>query len=175
MDKWSIGTVTQQRDIDEERQVSTESPINNFAEPGERWFGLIILLLGIVGCAGTFQMTFDTLSDPASLPRVVSVILILCGILLSYGNFRRPSQRIRFKEAVRQILPKDVCVMALLLAIYCIVLPKLHFIIASYLFMFIGMVYLRGKNKIVSSLIISGLATAVLVAIFQYIFMVILP
>lgn len=148
---------------------------NNPTEPGEKLFSLWILLIGIVGFLCTFQMTDNTLSDPASLPRLVSVILILCGILVSYKNFKRARWHMSFSEAMREILPKDVCVMAAFLAIYCVALPNLHFVAASYLFMLAGMVYLRGKAKIISSLVISALATAALVAIFQYIFMVILP
>lgn len=160
--------------------LAPETEVNSIGascpvEPGERFFGLVILLIGIVGFAYTFQMTSNTLSDPASLPRLVSAILMLCGVLVSYKNFKRAKRHMSFNDALREILPKDVCVMAVFLAVYCIALPKLHFIVASYLFMLAGMVYLRGKAKIISSLVISAFATAVLVAIFQYIFMVILP
>jgi len=66
-------------------------------------------------------------------------------------------------------------VVLVLLVAYCFVLPRLHFIVSSYAFMVIGMVYLqRGKN-IVRALLISAASLAVLVAVFRYLFLVILP
>jgi hypothetical protein len=73
------------------------------------------------------------------------------------------------------LLPLDVVVVVVLLVAYCFALPRLHFVASSYAFMVIGMVYLqRGKN-IVRALLISAVSLAVLVAVFRYLFLVILP
>ncbi len=73
------------------------------------------------------------------------------------------------------LLPVDVLVVLVLLVAYCAVLPRLRFVPSSFLFMVVGMVYLqRGKN-ILRAVLISAASLAVLVAIFRYLFMVILP
>ena len=75
----------------------------------------------------------------------------------------------------RYLFPADVVVILLLLVAYCIVLPRLHFIASSYLFMVLAMVYLQRGKKILRAILVSALALAVLVAVFRYLFLVILP
>jgi len=54
-------------------------------------------------------------------------------------------------------------------------LPRLHFVASSFAFLVLGMIYLqRGKN-IVRALLVSAASLAVLVAVFRYLFLVILP
>jgi hypothetical protein len=76
---------------------------------------------------------------------------------------------------VRFLFPGDVVVVLCLLVAYCVALPRLHFVASSFAFLVLGMIYLqRGKN-IVRALLVSAASLAVLVAVFRYLFLVILP
>ena len=143
-------------------------------KPGELGIAAITFLLGALGYYFALDMTSGEYSSPSDFPKLASIVIMAC----SAFNFIKAVWREKPEASLTltgYLLPMDVVVVLVLLVAYCFILPRLHFVASSYAFMVIGMVYLqRGKN-IVRALIISAVSLAVLVAVFRYLFLVILP
>jgi hypothetical protein len=143
--------------------------------PGELGITVITFIIGALGYYFALGMTSGEFSSPSVFPKLASTVIMVCSAV----NFRKAVKRERPEESdssvVHYLLPRDVVVMLSLLVIYCFALPQIRFIASSYAFMVAGMIYLqRGKN-IVRALLISAASLAVLVVIFRYLFLVILP
>ncbi len=142
--------------------------------PGELGAAMLGFLLGALGYYFALDMTSGEYSSPSVFPKLASTIIMVCSAVIFFRGLKKEKQEEAVK-LVRFLLPMDVVAVLFLLVAYCVVLPWLHFVPSSFLFLVIGMVYLqRGKN-ILRAVLISALSLAVLVAIFRYLFMVILP
>lgn len=143
-------------------------------KPGELGTAAIMFLIGALGYYFALDMTSGEYSSPSVFPKLASTVIMACSAV----NFLKALQRGKpgaETTLTGYLLPLDVVVVVVLLVAYCFALPRLHFVASSYAFMVIGMVYLqRGKN-IVRALLISAVSLAVLVAVFRYLFLVILP
>lgn len=143
-------------------------------KPGELGFAVIWFIFGVLGYYFAMGMTHNSYSAPSVFPKLASVIIMLCSmtIFIKALKRRKPDTSVRIFQF---LLPKDVTVMLSGLIVYCIVMPVIHFIPASYIFLSLGMIYLHNGKKIGQSLLISAGVLAVLVVIFRYIFLVLLP
>lgn len=144
-------------------------------KPGEIVFACMGVLLGVLGWYFAMDMGGDTYSSPSVFPKIASTVIILCGSSTLLKALKKSPPPADSESAFSYLLPKDVLVMLLMLIAYCVILPHLHFIPSSYLFMVAGMIYLQHGKNIVRSLIYSAIALLVLVIIFRYLFLVILP
>jgi Predicted membrane protein len=154
-----------------EKKLFSESAIRAH---GELLVAVLILLFGLAGFYFALDLSSDSYSSPSVFPKFVSAIIALCGCVLTAQVIRkeRPPKEI---SAITFILPLDVAVMLALLGIYCLLLPTIHFIPSTFLFLTCGITYLRRGKKIPQTLIIAAVSLLVLVGIFRYVFLVILP
>ena len=143
-------------------------------KPGELGFAVLGILFGILGYYFAMDMTSETYSSPSVFPKLASAIIIVCGAVSLHKAVKRSAPPAG-ETVFAYLLPKDVLAVLIMLVLYCVALPKLHFIPSSYAFMVAGMVYLHRGKKIVQSLIYSAIALVVLVVVFRYLFLVILP
>ena len=143
-------------------------------KPGEIGFAVLGVLFGVLGYYFAMDMTSETYSSPSVFPKLASLIIIACGGVSLYRAIKRQAPP-KGETVFAYLLPRDVLVVLLMLVAYCVALPKLHFIPSSYAFMVAGMIYLHRGKKIVQSLIYSAIALLVLVVVFRYLFLVILP
>ncbi len=143
--------------------------------PGEIAFALLATIFGVLGYYFALDMTSEDYSSPSVFPKLSSTVIVICGLICIYKACKKEPPEEGSPNVFKYLLPKDVIVVLLLLLAYCIALPHLHFIISSYVFMVVGMVYLHRGKYIWQSLLISAAAMAALVAIFRYVFLVILP
>lgn len=141
---------------------------------GELGFGALATLFGALGFYFALEMTSETYSSPSVFPKMASVVIILCGLFVLYQAMKRQRPP-KGESVIKYTLPRDVTVMILMIIAYSIALPRLHFIPSSYIFMVAGMFYLHRGKKIIHCCIYSAVAMALLVAIFRYLFLVILP
>ena len=142
--------------------------------PGELGAAALGFILGAFGYYFALDMTSGEYSSPSVFPKLASVIIMACAAVIFVRALKKEKRRDAGSLAT-YLLPVDVLVVLVLLVAYCAVLPRLRFVPSSFLFMVVGMVYLqRGKN-ILRAVLISAASLAVLVAIFRYLFMVILP
>jgi hypothetical protein len=144
-------------------------------KPGELAFAVLGTLLGVLGFYFALGMTSGTYSAPSVFPKASSAVIMACGAVSLFKAIRREKAPPGWENLFRFLLPKDVLFVSAMLVVYCLVLPYLHFIASSYLFMVVGMVWLHRGKKIFQSLIVSAVTLAVLVAVFRYVFLVILP
>ncbi|MDO4559385.1 MAG: tripartite tricarboxylate transporter TctB family protein [bacterium] len=163
--------------IDEEaaaRDLSSYVP-EKHRKPGETAFAVIATVFGVLGYYFALGMTSENLSSPSVFPKLASAIIIICGVTCIFKSCKKGAPEPGSPSVFKYLLPKDVIVVLSLLLAYCIALPRLHFIPSSYAFMVAGMIYLHRGKYIWQSFVISACAMAVLVAIFRYVFLVILP
>jgi len=169
----AVGTTENAAQTDKHKELSVFIPESE-RKPGELGFAVIWFVFGFLGFYFAMGMTHDSLSAPSVFPKLASAIIMLCSAYSFVKALKRkkpgPDSHI-----FNFLLPKDVLVILCGLIVYCILMPKVHFIPASYAFMALGMIYLHRGKKIVQSLIISAGVLAVLVIIFRYIFLVLLP
>lgn len=156
------------------RDLSTFVPEKR-RKPGETAFAMLATMVGILGYYFAMGMTSENLSSPSVFPKISSVIIVICGLICVYNSSKKEAPAEGAPNIFNFLLPKDVLVILILLLVYCLVLPKLHFIISSYAFIAIGMIYLHRGKYIWQSLLISAIAITLLVVIFRYVFLVILP
>lgn len=144
-------------------------------KPGEIFFATLWIIIGTLGYYFALGMTSDSYSAPSVFPKLASTVILLCGIVTLIKAIRREKPGEDAPRVFRFLLPQDVLVMITLIILYCIALPNLHFVPSSFCFLVAGMVYLWRGKKIMLSVIVSACTLAVLVAIFRYIFLVMLP
>ncbi len=144
-------------------------------KPGEIGITVITFLLGAFGYYFALDMTSGEYSSPSVFPKFASTLIMACSAVNFWKAVRRERPDTSSYSLAQYLLPMDVLVMLSLLVIYCVALPHLRFIGSSYAFMVAGMVYLQRGKYIVRALLISAGSLAVLVAVFRYLFLVILP
>jgi putative tricarboxylic transport membrane protein len=144
-------------------------------KPGEVVFALLGTFFGVFGYCFALEMTSDSYSAPSVFPKTASVLIIACGAVSLVKALRREKAPSGEATLFGFLLPRDVLFVLGMLVVYCLALPYLHFIASSYLFMVAGMIWLRRGEKIFQSLIVSAATLAILVAVFRYVFLVILP
>ena len=159
---------------EEARDLSSYVP-ERHRKPGETAFAIIATVFGVLGYYFALGMTSENLSSPSVFPKLASTIIIICGVICIYKSCKKEAPAADSPSVFRYLLPRDVIVILALLLAYCIALPRLHIIPSSYVFMVAGMIYLHRGKYIWQSFVISAAAMAVLVAIFRYVFLVILP
>ncbi len=144
-------------------------------KPGELGFAAFGFIIGALGYYFALDMTSGEYSSPSVFPKLASTIIMVCSAVNFLRTLRRERPEASAPSLAKFLLPGDVVVVLVLLTAYCILLPRLHFIASSFAFLVAGMVYLqRGKN-VIRAIVISAASLAVLVAIFRYLFLVILP
>ncbi len=143
--------------------------------PGEIGFAVIATVFGVLGYYFALDMTSENLASPSVFPKLASAVIVLCGLRCIYTACKKEPPEEGTPNVFKYLLPKDVIVVLVMLLAYCIALPIVHFVPASYVFMVVGMIYLHHGKYIWQSLVISAVAMALLIAIFRYVFLVILP
>ena len=138
---------------------------------GEAVFGLLLLVLAI----GLFWQSyaiagFSALSSPGAFPLAASGTMVLAAAIVVVGDLRA-----RSREADRTpILPANVAVFAVLLALYALAIEPLGFLPASLAFLFVGTKLLYRGGWVASALVSIG-ALIVIYVLFRIVFQVVLP
>ncbi len=144
-------------------------------KPGEIGFAFLGTLFGVLGYYFALDMSSGSYASPSVFPKIASGIIVMCGLVCLIKSLKRDKPPVGSNSVLRYLLPKDVIFVLGMLIVYCIALPYAHFIPSSYVFMVVGMIYLHRGKKILQSILISVVALAVLVAVFRYVFLVMLP
>lgn len=159
---------------EEQKGLSVYVP-EKIRKPGEIGFALLWIALGLFAYYFATGMTSDSYSAPSVFPKLASMVITVCGLVVLVKALRREKPAPEDGGLFAFLLPRDVLVMVVFILIYCAALPKLHFIPSSFALLVAGMIYLYRGKRIIQSIIISACTLAVLVAIFRYVFLVILP
>lgn len=148
--------------------------------PGELVFVLVLLLFGLTALWQSYRISgFGSWSSPGALPMLAALVLVLSGIKIAYGTWRRPPPElppgVSGSAAFRQaLLPRVVVGFTLLIVLYMFTLEPLGFIASSFLFLVAGM-WVLGSRRFVYNAVVAAASLAVIYVIFQTAFSVVLP
>lgn len=148
----------------------------NPRKPGEIVFSLLVILFGGLGYYFAMDITSGELSSPSVAPKVASSIIMAMGAMeLFKVLLKKQPVVVNVATLVKHLFTWDVVFVLILLGAYSILLPILHFPLASFLFLIASLAYLqRGKNLLLCLGIALG-SVGIMVGIFTYIFKVMLP
>lgn len=152
-------------------------------QPGEKGFAVFLLLIGLFF---TWQSVLlyqkaPGASGSGAVPLFCSVVIDLFAIAILVTDRKRRSINSGkpFGEVVRNTLAylasRDVVVMILLVVVYCVALfLEVGFMIATPIFLWVGMCYLSRKNY-VKNIIWTALCMLFIYLVFRVLFSVVLP
>ncbi|MCX7813119.1 MAG: tripartite tricarboxylate transporter TctB family protein [Pseudothermotoga sp.] len=136
--------------------------------------GLIFLVVGLTFFLNTIGMKKPRLGlGSAGFPRLVTVCLILCAIVLIVKTLfakRKDERTIKISRSF--VLSLLGCVV--LFTLYAYLLRKLGFLILTSLFLFFSM-YLFGSRRYITNAVLSVVTSLVLYYVFTTVFRVPLP
>ena len=152
-----------------------DQPVKNPRKPGEITFALLCVLFGLLGYYFALDITSGELSSPSVAPKVASSVIILMGLAELVRCLKKDRAQPGLKALLHFLFTWDVVFILIMLAAYSILLPILHFPLASFLFLLASLFYLQKGKRFFLCLAISVSSIAVLVGIFKYVFKVMLP
>ncbi|MBB4952201.1 hypothetical protein H4S14_000243 [Agrobacterium vitis] len=143
--------------------------------PGELVFTVVLLAASTFLLWQAYAISgFESLSSAGAFPMAMTSIMVgaIVVVLLRLFSMAAPTNSLlRLKT---EILPRTVVVFSLMILAYSIVLEKLGFIIASFLFLLVSIWFLEG-GKFRRSLLFSTLSIVCVYIVFRLIFQVVLP
>ncbi|GGX99500.1 hypothetical protein GCM10007160_29010 [Litchfieldella qijiaojingensis] len=149
-------------------------------QAGERAFDWLLLLFSGAVFYQAYQITgFSSINSAGAFPIGLSLIMIASSIavLVNHRRKEKPNTRGPLDELtsfLRQHFPINVLVFCALAVAYLAAIQPFSFFVSTFAFLALTFIYLR-QGKIVSSLIISAVAIAVIYVLFTLVFRVYLP
>ncbi|NCC63939.1 MAG: tripartite tricarboxylate transporter TctB family protein [Spirochaetia bacterium] len=147
--------------------------------------GVLLLGFGIFLIVEALGMrVYNTFLDaPGFFPLILGIIFIVFGIVMLIGAFRGGSI-----EAAKTTLHKDsllamalkpttkrVVILSFIMVVYIYgLIGRIHFTIATVLYLFVTFWYLK-STTLIKNIIISVVAALLISAVFQYVFKIPLP
>ena len=156
-------------------------------KPGERAFSYIMLAfsLWLLWQSAKMWQKAPGFTSYAAVPMMISVVMTVCMIIVIFvediravTEKRGDTAAERIKYAARQILPLNVALFILLIAVYLIMLLLgVNFLVSSAVFMMGTMTYLMPKDKksFLGNLGFTAIILVVIYLVFELIFKVSLP
>jgi putative tricarboxylic transport membrane protein len=147
---------------------------------GELGFAVVLLLLSIVALWQSWRISgFASWSSPGALPMLAALVMVVCGLLILRDTLHAPAAETTSDESLprrfaRRITPAAIVWFTLLIVLYIATLEPLGFMLSSFVFLVLAM-HALGSRRIVRNIVISAVALALIYAIFQTAFSVVLP
>jgi putative tricarboxylic transport membrane protein len=143
-------------------------------EPGETVFGYLILLVSLFVLYQSYAISgFSSVSSAGVFPMIASFAMAVSAVAVILKN-RRLAPRDPDVTFVRRVAPPAVVVLTLLIVAYMLTLEPLGFLLSSFLFLFLSMLYLERRNPFLLAAI-SALSLGIIYLIFRTAFSVVLP
>lgn len=148
----------------------------------------ILLIISILFFALSFTIEGQSVVDVSSaafMPALVGVVMILCSLLIfRRGNKAPSSQRtegtieeenlVEIEEITKKQLAVRILLFLIGVGLFAFLMNYIHFMVVSFLFLFLIMMMLNRK-KIFTSLIISGLMSIIFYYLFSGVFKIVFP
>lgn len=147
---------------------------------GERLFIWILTAFSLFVLIAAYRISgFSSKSAPGTYPMATAAIMVVSLVFIHLGNRKKLKPEVKnlreeLKQAIQKVLPRALVVFTGLIIGYMVTIQSLGFVISSYLFLLLSMIYLKGST-LLKSFLISGFTLAVIYVVFQYIFTVVLP
>lgn len=140
---------------------------------GEKIFSYLIILLSLAFLAGSFfivpigELTVDS---AGGYPIFIASLCLVMALLVTFG--KRPSLK-EEDQMEKDVLTPVIVAFIVMLAIYVLAIIYIHYVLATLLFVFAAIFYLKKDWK--SAVLISYISTFMILLIFKYLFSVIMP
>ena len=162
-----------------ESAVDHQNTKNNSHEkkPGELIFLRFLLIFTSALLWSTFSLKgifTNHWSGPSSVPQVILISMIIVVIAIYGGLKRRQYKEGTVKEIAKYLICPEIVTLLIMVLIYAIMLPIIHFKAASMIFLFATM-YLLERSKPLNKFLISAGVLLVIVVIFEFLMKVVLP
>lgn len=152
-----------------------DQPIKISRKPGELAFAVLCVIFGLLGYYFALDITSGELSSPSVAPKIASTVIILMGLAELARCLKKGKAQPGLNALLHYLFTWDVVFILVMLAAYSVLLPILHFPLASFLFLLCSLFYLQKGKRFFLCLAISISSIAVLVGVFKYVFKVMLP
>ena len=140
---------------------------------GATLFSVFWLILALVFFTGSFFLVPAgeiTMTSPAGYPIFISAVcLVFSGLV--YAKTRKPRPE---KAPEQQVLDPVVVRMMVMLVLYVVGIILVHYVLATLLFLFAALFYLR-RESWRHALMIAYISTFMILLVFKYFFSVIMP
>ena len=139
---------------------------------GEKYFSYIILILSVLFFIGSLRIVpFKelTITSPAGYAIFISALCILVSCVIVFGK--------KFETDIdesRNVFDPTIVAFMIMLILYVVAIIFLHYTIATLLFIFAAVFYLR-RDNMRQAILISYISTFMILLVFKYIFSVIMP
>lgn len=143
--------------------------------PGEVCFAALFVLFGVLGYYFALDMTSGSYSSPSVAPKIASSVIIFMGFIELRKSIKKLRKNFKSEGLFVFLFTREVFFVLVLLGLYSIFLPVLHFPLASFLFLLLSLLFLHRWKKIGLCFAISVGTVTTLVGIFKYVFQVVLP
>lgn len=146
-------------------------------KPGELIFLGFLLIFTSALLWSTFSLKgifTNHWSGPSSVPQVILISMIIVVITIFGGLKRREYKEGTVKEIAKYLICPEIIILLIMVIIYAILLPLIHFKAASIIFLFATM-YLLDRSRPLNKFLISAGVLAVIILIFEFLMKVVLP
>lgn len=149
-------------------------------QAGERAFDWLLLIFSLAVFYQAYQITgFSSINSAGAFPIGLSLIMIASSITVLAGHRHKEKPDTRgpldeLKRFVHVHFPREVLVFCVLAIVYLAAIRPAGFFASTFVFLAITFIYLR-QGRVVSSLITSAVAIAVIYGLFTLVFRVYLP
>lgn len=147
---------------------------------GEIAFSVLLASLSLFLLWQAYRISgFESLSSAGSFPMFAAGVMLISALLALRQSWRRqrtpalPGETLA-GQFVREVTPMQLISFTATLAAYMLLLDRLGFVLASYLFLNVAM-WLLGSRRWGLNLLVSALSLASIYLIFQLVFSVVLP
>lgn len=139
---------------------------------GEKQFSYIILAVSVLFLIGSlFIVPFCdlTITSPAGYAIFMSVLCVIISCVIVFGK--------KFETDIdesRHVFDSTIVAFIIMLILYVAAIMFLHYTIATLLFIFAAVFYLK-RDRFKQAVLISYISTFMILLVFKYLFSVIMP
>jgi putative tricarboxylic transport membrane protein len=148
--------------------------------PGELTFVLVALLFALTALWQAYRISgFASWSSPGAVPMLAAFVMALSAVKVVASTLRKSRPEVAPGSTLARafghvLLPRVIVGFTLLIVLYMFALEPLGFVVSSFLFLVAGM-WVLGSRRLGYDVLISAGSLAVIYAIFQTAFSVVLP
>ncbi len=146
---------------------------------GEHYFDILVLACSVFLLIIAYQISGFAISGPGTFPMLSTAVMVFSTLFVIWGNWRK--KRINkegflseCRQALQEVFTPTFVIYTIITIVYVALIEPLHFLPASFIFLIVSMIVLRGSSPLKALLITTGTLTFIYV-IFLYFFKVLLP
>lgn len=147
---------------------------------GEQAFAWMLMAFSVAVLILAYRISgFKSVSSPGAFPMAAAAVMVVSMALVLIENLRMRKPKVagvrdEMRRAFNRMLPWIIIIYTGIIVGYAVLIQPVHFFPASFIFLFVSMVYLRGTTWLRALLITTGVLICIYI-IFQFAFRVTLP